>query len=147
VIIGKVGGRCLCGAIEFQYEGVPNWALHCHCESCRRATSSPMTTWVCVPRNRFVFTKGAPRRFASSPGVTRGFCENCGSPLTYENATMPNEVHLYAASLLAAASVVPDRHVFVAEQLPWLEVLDKLPRYATTSRGGAPPLRIGPRAS
>jgi hypothetical protein len=145
VSTGKVGGRCLCGAIEFQYGGTPNWTLHCHCESCRRATSSPMTTWISVPRSAFGFIKGAPRHFASSPGVIRGFCENCGSPLTYECARAPDEVHVYAASLLAAANVVPTRHVFVAEQLPWFEVLDELPRYATTSSGGAPPLRIGRR--
>jgi hypothetical protein len=30
---------------------------------------------------------------------------------------------LYAASLLAPASAAPSRHVFVAEQLPWFEVL------------------------
>ena len=142
---GKVEGRCLCGAVAFGYEGDPNWVLHCHCESCRRATSSPMTTWISVPRGAFAFIKGAPRHFRSSPGVRRGFCETCGSPLTYENERMPNEVHIYAASLSDPAGVVPSRHVFVAEQLPWLEVLDALPRYATTSGGGAAPVRIGHR--
>jgi hypothetical protein len=42
-------------------------------------------------------------------------------------------------------AVSPSRHVFTAEQLPWLELLDDLPRYATTSRGGASPVRTGPR--
>jgi hypothetical protein len=142
---GKIEGGCLCGSIVFQYEGPPNWTLHCHCESCRRATSSPMTTWISVPRSSFRFLKGAPRHFASSQGVRRGFCEHCGSPLTYESERIPDEVHLYAASLVTGATVVPNRHVFVSEQLPWFEVLDELPRYATTSRSGEPPVRIGPR--
>jgi hypothetical protein len=107
--------------------------------------ASPMTTCISVPRSSFRFLKGAPRHFASSQGVRRGFCENCGSPLTYESERIPDEVHLYAASLVTEATVVPNRHVFVSEQLPWFEVLDDLPRYATTSRGGAPPVRIGPR--
>ena len=143
----KVEGRCLCGSVVFNYEGDPNSTLHCHCESCRRATSSPMTTWISVPRSAFVLVKGAPRHFHSSPGVKRGFCENCGSPLTYENDRIPDEVHLYAASLSDPSSVVPGRHVFVSEQLPWFEVLDELPRYATTSRGGAAPIRVGPQRS
>jgi len=141
----KVEGRCLCGSIVFQYVAAPNWTLHCHCDSCRRATSSPMTTWISVARAAFRFTKGSPRYFASSPGVKRGFCQNCGSPLTYQAERMPDEIHLYAASLLDAANVRPTRHVFVAEQLPWFEVQDELPRYATTSRGGAAPVRMGPR--
>jgi hypothetical protein len=141
---GKIEGRCLCGSVVFHYEGTPNWTVHCHCESCRRATSSPVTTFISVPRSVFAFIKGEPRYFGSSPGVKRGFCENCGSPLTYENERMPDEVHLYAASLSSPVDVAPERHVFVAEQLSWFEVLDGLPRYAATSRG-AVPLRTGPR--
>src|ERR1700730_1304912 len=142
-----IQGRCLCGAIRFQYVGTPNWVLHCHCDSCRRATSSPMTTWISVPRSAFAFTQGAPRYFASSPGVKRGFCETCGSPLTYEAERFQNEVPLYAASLVdpAATDIVPSRHVFATEQLPWFEVHDDLPRFATTSRGSAGPVRVGPR--
>jgi hypothetical protein len=143
----KVEGRCLCGSIVFRYEGAPNWTLHCHCESCRRATSSPMTTWISVPRDRFCIVKGSPRYFSSSPGVRRGFCGDCGSPLSYENERVPDEVHLYAASLLDPGPVLPSRHVFVAEQVPWLEVLDDLPRYAALSRDGASPVGIGPRKS
>jgi hypothetical protein len=104
-----------------------------------------MTTWISVARAAFRFTKGSPRYYASSPGVKRGFCENCGSPLTYQAERVPDEIHLYAASLLDPANMRPTRHVFVAEQLPWFEVHDELPRYATTSRGGAAPVRMGPR--
>jgi hypothetical protein len=104
-----------------------------------------MTTWISVPRSAFGFTGGAPRYFASSPGVRRGFCETCGSPLTYESERVPDEVHPYAASLSRPVDVAPSRHVFVAEQVPWLEVHDDLPRYATTSGGGVAPIRKGPQ--
>src|SRR5215470_11596672 len=143
----KVAGRCLCGSVVFQSTGKPNWTLHCHCESCRRATSSPMTTWISVPRSTFSFSKGSPGYFSSSQGVQRGFCENCGSPLTYESERIADEVHLYAASLLDATAVSPSGHVFAAEQLPWLEVFDDLPRFAATRRGAASPVRVGPRKS
>ena len=106
-----------------------------------------MTTWISVPKNNFAFTKGSPRYFSSSQGVKRGFCENCGSPLTYENERLPDEVHFYAASLIDAARVTPSKHVYVSEQLPWLEVIDDLPRFATTSQGEATPIRIGPGRS
>jgi hypothetical protein len=146
--LNAVEGGCLCGSVAFRYEGAPNWTLHCHCESCRRATSSPMTTWISVPRYAFAFTKGAPRAISGPrPGSGEGSARTVGSPLTYESERVPGEVHLYAASLLDPCAVSPSRHVFTAEQLPWLEVLDDLPRYATTSRGGATPLGTGPRRS
>ena len=140
-----VEGHCLCRAIVFEYDAEPNWTLHCHCESCRRATSSPITTWISVPRSAFRFKEGAPRYFNSSPGARRGFCATCGSPLTYESERIADEVHIYAASLTDPGDVKPQRHVFVDEQLPWLETIDRLPRFARTSRGGARPIRHGPR--
>jgi hypothetical protein len=97
------------------------------------------------PRTTIAFTKGAPRYFHSSPGVRRGFCENCGSPLTYENERIEGEIHIYAASLLDANYASPNCHVFVNEQLAWFEALDDLPRFATTRRDGASPIRIGPK--
>ena len=41
-----VTGRCLCGDIRYEYRGAPLKILHCHCESCRRHTSSPVATFV-----------------------------------------------------------------------------------------------------
>jgi hypothetical protein len=138
---GAVEGHCFCGVITFEYDAEPFWTMNCHCESCRRATSSPMTTWISVPRSAFRFTKGLPHYFNSSPGVTRGFCGTCGSQLTYENTKIPEEIHLYAASLADPSRVSPTRHVFVEEQPPWFETADQLPRFAGTSRGGAQPIR------
>jgi len=140
----RIEGHCLCRSVVFEYDAEPNWTLHCHCESCRRATSSPMTTWISVPRAAFRFKQGMPSYFNSSPDVTRGFCATCGSPLTYENRRLPDEVHLLAASLADPAHVRPSRHVFVDEQLSWFEIADRLPRFAKTSRG-AQPIRHGPR--
>src|SRR3954468_7162211 len=96
-------GHCLCRAISFAYEGEPRWTLNCHCESCRRATSSPMTTWITVPRDAFRFTGGEPSYYTSSPGVRRGFCARCGSPLTYENERRPA-----AGDLLGGALAEPN---------------------------------------
>ena len=41
-------GRCLCGAIQFEFAGEAVETTHCHCESCRRQTSSPVATFVTV---------------------------------------------------------------------------------------------------
>ena len=143
--MATIDGRCSCGAVAFEYEsGRENWTLHCHCESCRRATSSPMTTWISVPRAAFRFTRGEPRCFASSPGVRRGFCAACGSPLTYENERMPDEIHLLACALADPRGVSASAHLFAGEQLPWFETADPLPRYETVRRNHQP-IRHGPR--
>ena len=139
-----VTGRCLCGDIRYEYRGEPLKILHCHCESCRRHTSSPVTTAVCVARDRFRYTKGAPVAYESSPGVIRTHCGRCGSPMTYESTRNPNQVVIFICTLGDPAAVVPAYHVHVEEQLSWFEIADALPRYAQGKTGNEP-VRHGPK--
>ena len=117
-------GHCLCGTIRFTARHPFNWVLHCHCESCRRATASPMTTFVSVPDTQLDWT-GTPATHASSPGVERAFCPTCGSPLFYRTADRPDETHLYAALLADPDAVRPEGHDFLDERIGWM---DRLPR-------------------
>lgn len=139
-----VTGRCLCKAIAFAYDATPNWTLNCHCEDCRRATSAPMATWISVPKKAFRFTAGTPTYYASSPGVRRGFCGRCGTPLTYENEKLADEVHVLAVALEDQSQVQPSAHIVVKEQLPWFDSADALPRYEKW-RSKSQPVRHGPR--
>jgi hypothetical protein len=135
-------GHCMCGDIRFEYRGPPLETAHCHCESCRRHTSSSFVTYIVVDRGTFRFTKGSPVIYESSPGVLRGHCGRCGSPLTYENS---HELAIYACTLDDLSRVEPTFHVRSDEQLPWIEIADQLPRYGHGKRDV--PMRIGPRLS
>jgi hypothetical protein len=137
-------GRCLCRSIEYEFEGQPLWVAHCHCETCRRATSSAFATYVGVHVDQFRYLKGEPAIYRSSPGVQRFFCATCGSPIAYVGERWPGEVHLYAGSLDNPTQIEPRGHVHVAEQLPWADIHDDLPRFETTGRGKKP-VRRGPR--
>ena len=53
-------GRCQCRAIEYQFSGEPKWVMHCHCESCRRAVSSAVATYVGVRLEQFSYLQGEP---------------------------------------------------------------------------------------
>lgn len=122
-------GRCLCGAVSYVFEGPVAWCLHCHCESCRRDTSSPMTTAFGVPRSGFRWTGLRPREYRSSPGVRRLFCGTCGSPIAYESDRYPGEANLYACTLEHPEALVPEAHVHESERLPWIVTADILPRH------------------
>ena len=139
-----VRGRCLCGEIRYEYSGAPVKVLHCHCESCRRHTSSPVATFVCVNSDAFCFTKGNPAVFESSYGVKRMHCARCGSPIAYRSDRNPHQIDLYLGTLADPEASQPSFHVFAEEQLDWFEIADTLPRYAKGQRG-ATPVRHGPR--
>lgn len=127
-------GRCLCGAVSFEYSGPENWRAHCHCESCRRNTASAFTTFFGVPKPAYRYTGKAPKLYQSSPGVRRYFCDTCGTPVAYERDDDRNETHFYAAALEDSSGFEPQCHVHVAEQVPWVELADDLPRFPHGSR-------------
>ncbi|HEY1385648.1 MAG TPA: GFA family protein [Dongiaceae bacterium] len=122
-------GHCLCGRVSFEYEGPASWCGHCHCESCRRNTSSPFTTWLGVSTSACRFTGETPKVYLSSSGVRRLFCGHCGTPMAFESARWPDETHFYAASLENPRDFAPQFHVHCAEQLPWIKLDDGLPRH------------------
>jgi hypothetical protein len=137
----RVTGRCMCGDIRFEFSWPPLETGHCHCESCRRHTSSPFITYMVVDPATFRYTAGKPVIYVSSPGIERGHCGRCGSPISYEKAT---EFAIYACTLDDLDLVVPTIHIRSDEQLPWIEIADDLPRYGHGKRDA--PLRIGQRS-
>lgn len=127
--MAETHGRCLCGDVTYVFRGAPKWQAYCHCESCRRSTSAPVAAFLGVARGAFRFTGKAPAAYPSSPGVRRLFCARCGSPTAYESERWPDEIHLYAASLVDPEAYRPQGHVHAAERLSWFDVKDDLPRH------------------
>jgi hypothetical protein len=128
-------GRCLCGDIRYEYLSAPIETGYCHCESCRRHTSSPFVAYVVIDKGSFRYTQGTPVAYASSPGVERTHCGRCGSPIAFENS---REFGLWIGTLEDPTTVTPTYHCFTAEQLPWIEIADDLPRYAYSSKNATP---------
>lgn len=138
-----VSGRCLCGNLQFELRGKRLWVAHCHCESCRRNTGSAVATFVGYNKDQLTYTSGQRKFYQSSPGVQRGFCADCGTPMTYEADRCPDEVHLYVSTIDNPGAFRPQVHVFFGERIPWLELEDDLPRYEALVPG-AEPVAWGP---
>jgi hypothetical protein len=138
-------GGCLCGFVRFVSDGDPLWVAHCHCASCRRHTASSMATFVGFRREQVTFQTGDRSIYASSPGVQRGFCARCGTPVSYESQSSSGELHLYLGCFDDPENFVPGAHVFYGEHLPWLQIHDALPRFAAS--GAGQPNSYGPLAT
>jgi hypothetical protein len=80
-------GGCQCGAVRYRLTATPDGASICHCRMCQKATGSPYGAYAPMVREALVFTRGAVKAFRSSEIAERGFCAECGTPLTYRNLT------------------------------------------------------------
>ena len=77
-------GGCQCGAVRFRAEGELTDASICHCRMCQKAFGAYYAPLVSVRGAQFEWTRGNRKIFKSSNFVSRGFCGDCGTPLTYE---------------------------------------------------------------
>lgn len=100
---------------------------------CRKSSGAGFSTFVHFPVGAFVWECGQPTRYRSSAEAERGFCARCGSRLTMHEAVLPDRVQVALGSLDRPEDVRPDDHVWTKDQLPWLQVVDDLPRHPTIS--------------
>jgi hypothetical protein len=129
VSMKAIEGGCLCGAIRYRAVGQPYGITHCHCNTCRRASGAPFVTWAGVDTDKFTFTKGKPASYASSANVTRSFCSNCGTALTYQRADLPDSVDVTLASMDNPEAISPQDHTWTESRLAWISLGDGLPAY------------------
>jgi hypothetical protein len=127
-------GACQCGAHRFETSGEPRFVANCHCQDCRRATGAAFSTWVGWTEKQVRWTTESPASFASSPGVERGFCKQCGTPLTYCGSDWPGEVHILIGTYDEPDSFAPSGSVFIDEGLDWAK-----PEPAPCSKGTTKP--------
>jgi len=120
-------GGCLCGAVRFRAKGAPKWIGYCHCQSCRQHSGAPVSVFVAFEQADVAVTEGAITKFASSPGMLRGFCSTCGSTLTCQGGQRPGELHIHVGAFDAPAELAPSIHIFPEERLPWLRLAEPGP--------------------
>ncbi len=122
-------GGCLCGAVRYAANELTG-AGYCHCRMCQKASGAPVVAWCGAPIGAFSWTKGKPKEYRSSLKSIRVFCPDCGAQLGFRRAEAPTEMELNLATLDHPEAVAPRYHIYAASQLPWLHIVDNLPRYA-----------------
>ena len=122
-------GGCLCRAIRYRIEGQPRRTTNCHCAHCRGSSGAPFLTWIEFDPSEFKIVFGTPSRYESRPQVTRQFCGQCGTQLTYQLADEPDTIDVSACSLDNLETVSPEDHIWCSRMAPWLKFADGLRHY------------------
>jgi hypothetical protein len=118
-----ITGGCQCGAVRFAVRELGRASL-CHCRMCQKAFGSFFGPFVSAKAG-FRWTRGAPKYFQSSDQVRRGFCGDCGTPLTFEPAGHPVELAIGAFD--DPAAIPPTIQLALETRMPWMETLNDLP--------------------
>ena len=129
-------GGCQCGAVRFRVEGMLSSVSICHCRMCQKAFGAFYAPLATAPQGGLAWTRGAPKRFRSSNHVERGFCAECGTPLTYEAA---DGVALAIGAFDKPEEVAPTIQFGAEAKLPYVDALPGLPARVTQDDIGEAP--------
>jgi hypothetical protein len=127
----KIIGGCLCGAIRFEADQAPFDTGYCHCRMCQKGLGALFGAWVFFNNADFRYTTREPQWHWSSKTVRRGFCPDCGSPITYR----PDDVDfddvdfttIWIGTLDEPHRFKPKAHWHTESKIPWVDIHPNLP--------------------
>jgi hypothetical protein len=134
----RITGGCQCGAVRYALNEAPSGPHICHCRMCQKAFGSFFAPLTGVPTTAFVLTRGALSLFKSSDQAERGFCRDCGTPLTFRPVDRPR-MSVSIGSLDEPEKFPPRNQYGIEGRLAWFAALATLPG-DQTSEEDAPEL-------
>jgi hypothetical protein len=118
-----IQGSCLCGAVSWRFEGVPESATACNCTACRRYG----TLWAYDYEGEGIRVSGPTRAYVRGDSLEFHFCPNCGC-VVFWRGQKPNDAgRLRIAVNLRLADPQAVAHIPI-EHFDGLDTFDDLGR-------------------
>ncbi len=122
-------GGCACGAVRYRTRGPIEFAFHCHCRKCQRATGGGHASAFAV-NCEDIDLAGEVRLYEqlsdSGAATFSGFCPNCGSPILSRTARFPDRLYIHVATLDDPADFAPQFVIFEEAAQPWDQIAPEL---------------------
>jgi hypothetical protein len=128
-------GGCQCGAVRYVLYVAPQRSHVCHCRMCQRATGGLFAALAGAPPADFAWTKGEPAVFASSNLAKRGYCRDCGTPLSFSYNLPDAYFYVTIGSLDDPGAAPIERQFGIESRISWVEFC---PAVATEKTGESP---------
>ena len=119
-------GGCQCGKVRYALSAPFENPHICHCRMCQKAFGNYFAALVGTRKSAFAWTRGVPGIFRSSSVVERGFCRDCGTPLSfaYDHS---DRIAVSIGSLDDPSAVTPASQFGMEAILPAVALLHGLP--------------------
>ena len=109
-----ITGGCCCGGVRYEVRGPLRQIIACHCVQCRRTSGHFVAATACR-RPAFKLVRGDTLKwYVAVPGYRRGFCNQCGSSLFFEQEG-GERVSIAAGSLDEPHGLKIVQHIYASE--------------------------------
>ncbi len=118
-------GGCQCGRVRYAISGPFENPHICQCRMCQKAFGNYFAALVGAKKQDFKWTRGYPGIFRSSSVAERGFCRDCGTPLSVADDDS-DRIEIAIGSLDHPERVTPAHQYGIESRLPAFEELHTL---------------------
>ena len=125
-VFAPVTGGCLCGAVRYEVRATHRDGYYCHCRMCQLAFGNTRAAFINVRKDEVTWTAQAPTYYESSKIAQRGFCDRCGTPLSFEYLGS-ERMDLSAGSLDDPGAFKPGEHFAIETRIAAWHADDGLP--------------------
>ncbi len=129
---GPFTGGCQCGAVRYRLDVAVLEKPHvCHCRMCQKATGGLFAALAGAPKNRVVWLRSDPAFYASSNLAQRGYCRDCGTPLTFTYDDPKARLYVTIGSLDDPEAAAIEIQYGLESKLSWVRFCEDVPGEAT----------------
>lgn len=114
-------GGCQCGKVRYALYVTPENSHVCHCRMCQRATGGVFAALAGAAKKNFAWTAGEPAFFASSNLAQRGYCRDCGTPLSFSYDMPEARFYVTIGSLDDPESAPIIKQYGIESRLSWVK--------------------------
>ena len=132
-----VEGSCLCGAIKYKVELLPDKIFNCHCQFCRKAHGADYVTMALARADTLTISdeNNYLKEHINDIGGYRAFCSNCGTRLM----NYAPDKNLYFSVTLSTIDtpldLKPAAHVNTESKAGWCMPYGGIPNYPNIPEG------------
>jgi hypothetical protein len=120
--MNSLKGHCLCGSVQYEIKGKPQFSFLCQCRQCQRITGSGHSAEFAVPDEITSITdelKCYDMKSDNGNTISSEFCSNCGNPVLKRSSGYPGLLFFHAATLENPALFKPQKVFWASSSQPW----------------------------
>jgi hypothetical protein len=129
-----IKGSCQCGNITYTLKAKPQKVMACHCQECRKLSTSAFSITTVVESKDIEFNGTLDEwvRIADSGKKNHAkFCTGCGNRVYHYNPDDLSSIRLKLQPVNVTDDTIfqPSVHVWVTEKLSWFVIPEGMPSF------------------
>ena len=118
-----ITGECFCGEVSYKIDGAVRDVVNCFCKQCQK-TSGHYVAATRADKNDIAIIKDATLQwYECLPNVFRGFCNQCGGSLFWDNKSAEdNGLAIMAGTLDAPTNLKTIGNIFTEDASDYCKI-------------------------